>query len=195
MGLLALCLVSGCAGRLPYFQTHAPLPRGPLCRVAVLPFANDTDFHLGGAIYHKVFQAELISRTDYVLIQEGDIRSVYRQFRLFPGHQLTTEQLALFGDRLDAQLLVTGTVSEMRENPGEHRTVNPVLAQTVRVHDARSGEVLWSTYHRREGSEYRKAMHFGKVYTVTGLAQRVAQEILQLWLEQGLTTCDVSPRY
>ncbi|MBI5441496.1 MAG: hypothetical protein HY900_09850 [Deltaproteobacteria bacterium] len=191
--LLAL-VVQGCGGRLPYHQQRGSLPTGPICRVAVLPFSNESDYPVGDVVAYKVFVAEFNSSGRYLLAQEGDILRMYQQLRIFPGQVPTTEQLAILGNRLGAQLLITGRVTEMRENPAEASTVNPALALTLQLRDGRTGDPLWTTYHRREGTEYRKAMHFGTIHTVTGLAQQVAREVVQLWFKQGLTTCDVSPR-
>jgi polysaccharide biosynthesis protein PelC len=161
----------------------------------VLPFVNETDYPLANSIAYKVFLAEFSTLGNYLVAQEGDVLKVYQQLRLLPGETPAPEQLGVLGSRLGVQLLITGRVLEMRENPGEHASVNPVLAVSVRLHEGPTGEGLWSTYHRREGTEYRKAMHFGKIHTVTGLSRQVAREIIQLWIQRGLTPCDVSPRF
>ncbi len=189
---------SGCAakqGSFPYHTKIAPLPEGSICRVAVLPFVNEADFPLADSIAYKVFLTEFAGAGNYHLAQEGDVLKVYQHLRLLPGTSLNPEQLKLLGGRLGAQLLITGNVIETRENPGEHGSVNPVLALNIQIRDAGSGDVLWSTYHQRQGTDYRKAMHFGTIHTVTGLNQQVAREIINLWLRQGLKQCDVSSRF
>jgi polysaccharide biosynthesis protein PelC len=194
--LILLLSTSGCRGSLlPYSQQMTSLPPGPICQVAVLPFQSESDFPQAGAISHKVFTAQLRSAGNYLVVQEGDVLKIYQQLRLLPWQPPTPEQLQLLASRLGVQLLISGKVLEMREDPGNQAAVNPVLALEVDIFDGRNGGSLWRTYHRREGTEYRKAMHFGTIHTVTGLSQQVSREIINLWFKEGLTKCDVSPRF
>ncbi len=188
--------VSGCArNTLPYHTKAAPLPGGAVCRVAVLPFMNEGDFPLADSIYYKVFLAQFNELSDFHLAQEGDVLKIFQQLRILPGAALPPEQLELVASRLNAQLLITANVVEMRENPGEHGSINPVLAVNMQIRDGISGDVIWNTYHRRQGTDSRKAMHFGTIHTVTGLSEQVSGEIINLWFKEGLTRCDVSSRF
>jgi polysaccharide biosynthesis protein PelC len=200
--LLALLplLLHGCAApflnrqEFPLHRQSAPLPPGSICRVAVLPFLNDSDFPLADSIMHKVFAAQFNTSGNYLVIQEGDILKLYQQLHIWPGQAPTPEQLQILSSRLEAQLLITGVVSEMRENAGTHASIDPVLAVDVQLRSGDSGDLLWGTFHRRQGTDYRTAMHFGTIHTVTGLSQQVALEIINLWFKKGLQPCDVSPR-
>ena len=192
--LFCASLLSGCATRFPLHTEMAPLPASPICRVAVLPFLNDSDFPLGDAIVTKVFEAQLQAAGDYFVIQEGNILKAYQQLHILPGVPPTLEQFQIIADRVNAQVLITGIIFEMRENPGEHRTVNPVLLMEIQIRDGVNGETLWKIFHRRQGTDYKKTMHFGTIHTVTGLSQRMAEEIINLWFEKGLTKCSVLPQ-
>lgn len=193
-----LCV--GCGVHLPWnesFPLHrqmARMPPGPVCRVAVLPFVSDSDFPLADAIVSKVFATQFQSAGNFLVIQEGDILKVYQQLHILPGRTPTLDQLQIIADRVGAQFLITGIVLEMREDRGQHGTVNPVLALEVHLCDGRNGQTLWTAFHRRQGSYYTKTMHFGAVNTVTGLSRRVSEEIINLWFNKGLAQCDVSPQ-
>jgi hypothetical protein len=180
--------------QLPIHRQMAPLPKGPICRVAVLPFVNDTDYPLADVVMAKVFAAELLAAGNYQLIQEGDILKVYQQLRILPGETLAPEDLQVVAARIGAQLLITGIVMEMRENRTGRSGIDPVVGVDVQIRASQSGEALWTTYHRRQGSDYRKTMHFGVLHTVTGLSRQVAEEIINLWSEKGMAQCNVSPR-
>ncbi|ADH85105.1 hypothetical protein [Desulfurivibrio alkaliphilus] len=193
--LLLLPPITGCGGPRPYSQQLRALPPEPICRVAVLPFANHSDYPLAGAVAHQVFSAQLQQTAGYQVAQEGDVRKAYQQLRIFPGQQPTPEQMRILADRLRVQLLFTGTVVEMRETPGNNAPANPVLELELQIRDGRDAVALWHTHHRRQGTDYRTAMHFGTVHTVTGLSRQVAREIINLWLKEGLTPCDASPQY
>lgn len=179
---------------MPLYRQLAPLPADPVCRVAVLPFLNDSDFPLGDAIVSKVFTMQFQDSGNYLVIQEGDILKVYQQLHILPGVAPPLDQLQIIANRVNAQLLITGIILEMREDRGEHGTVNPMLIMDIQIRDGRSGETLWNTFHRRQGTDYKKTMHFGTIHTVTGLSRQMAEEIINLWLNKGLTQCDVSPQ-
>jgi polysaccharide biosynthesis protein PelC len=190
--LLALLLGTGCARKeLPMTQQMAPLSSEMICRVAVLPFLNDSKFRAGDAIVAKVFSARLQEVGNYLVAQDGDVFKAYRQLALLPGEAPNSEQFRIIADRINAQVLITGIVMEMREDRGEHGSVNPLVVLEVQIRDGRSGEVLWTTLHRRQGTDYHKTMHFGTIHTVTGLIRRMTDEILTLWFKKGLSRCNV----
>ena len=191
--LVTLFIATGCvpgSGRLPLHREVKPLPPEQLCRIAVLPFLNDSDYPLGDAIVSKVFAAQLQSSGGHVMIQDGDILRAYQQLRLLPGRAPSLEKLRIIGDRIEAQLLITGIIMEMREDRGEHGTVDPMIVLEVQLRDARDGETLWTVFHRRKGSDYKKTMHFGIIHTLTGLSQQMAVEIINLFYEKGLHQCN-----
>ena len=193
--LLCGSLLTGCStyGKLPLHSEMSHLPSDPICRVAILPFLSDADYPLADAIVGKVFAAVFQASGNYLVIQEGDILRAYRQLHILPGVAPTPEQLQIIGDRFNAQVLITGRVLEMREDRGEHSTVNPLIIMEIQIRDGKSGETLWKTYHRRQGSDYNKTMHFGTIHTVSGLSRQMAVEIINLWFEKGLTQCNVLP--
>ncbi|MEJ2699844.1 MAG: hypothetical protein P8Z70_09330 [Desulfuromonadales bacterium] len=199
MLVLSVLLCTGCAGLLshdrgPIREQLGPLPPGPICRVAVLPFGNDTDFPLAGALFYKVFEAQFQSSGNYQMVQDGDILKIYQQLHLLPGQTPTPQQLQIVANRVKAQVLISGDVLKMQENRGRLGGIDPLLAVNVKIRDGRSAEPLWDTYHRRQGTDYQKVMHFGTIHTVTGLSRQVAVEIINLWHDKGLAQCDALPR-
>jgi len=191
--LLGGLFLGGCGTKVPIHRQMAPLPSGPICRVAVLPFLNDSDFPLGDAIVSKVFTMQFQDSHNSLVIQEGDILKVYQQLHILPEEAPTLEQLQIIADRVNADVLITGIILELREDRDTHSTVNPVLIMDVQIRDGRSGETLWNVFHRRQGTDYKKTMHFGTIHTITGLSRQMAEEIINLWYEKGLTPCNVSP--
>lgn len=191
--LLTLLCGAGCTARteLPAQRAMAPMPPGPLCRIAVLPFVNDSAFPLADTLVAKVFSASIQAAGNYLLAQDGDVLKVYRQLRMLPGATPDLEQYRIIADRVSAQVLITGVVLEMREERGDHGSVNPVAVIEVQIRDGRNGEVLWTTFHRRKGTDYQKTMHFGTLHTVTGLTRQMAEEIINLWFKKGFAQCNV----
>jgi len=183
-------MLSGCAETVPLHREIKPLPQGPLCRVAVLPFLNDSGFPLADVLLQKVFAAQLLRSGDHLVIQEGEVVKAYQQLQLFPGVSPGLDQLKVIADRVNAQFLLTGIVLEMREDRSDHQTVNPLIILEVQLRDAKNGEILWTTFHRRKGTDYKKTMHFGTIHTVTGLSRQMAVEIINLFYEKGLQQCN-----
>ncbi|MEJ2690077.1 MAG: hypothetical protein P8130_09030 [Deltaproteobacteria bacterium] len=198
VGLMAVLLlsISSCATELPSLQRLRPLPSDDrVCRVAVLPFTSESDYPESAAIATKVITAELNTLGNYIVTQQGDVDKLYLQLRILPGSSPSREQMQILASRLNAQLLFTGHVIRMRENPNIGGGVNPVLAIRVDILDGRNAEVLWSIYHRRQGLDYQKAMQFGVINSMAGLCKQVGLEIINLTLEKGLPKCDVPPQF
>jgi len=185
---LVFLLLPACGPKVPALHMLAPLPHEQTCRIAVIPFMNETDYPQAGAIVYRVFMAELVRSGRFDVVRQGDIRDLFHDLRIWPGQQPRIEQMKILGDRLGAKIVITGTVVEMTEvaNAG---IVNPTLAVSLNIVETDPVHLLWCTYHRREGEQYRKVMHFGVVNTVTSLAQLVSQEVLELWLKEGLRGC------
>lgn len=190
-----LIVVSGCSGDFPFLQRMKPLPAKSVCRIAVLPLVNESDYPLADVMVYKVFSGMLSDMGNYWLAQEGDIRKIYQQFRIYPGQVPSPEQMKILARRLNVQLLITGNIIQMHENPGSNGSVNPELSVRLRILNADTVETLWSTYHHRQGIDYQKTMHFGQINSMTRLCRLVSQEIINLWFKQGLTRCDISSQY
>lgn len=190
LGVL-LWLSTSCAFKTPPTVLKlAPLPEdGNICRVAVLPFANQTEYNQADDIFGRVFVTELINSGNYQVAQEGDVRKFFQQMQVLPGQLPHVEQMRGLADRLGVQIIVAGAVVEMQDKTMYGRRLDPTLAVIIRIIEGSSGRTLWTTYNRREGRQYRKIMHFGLVNTATELAKRVSAEIAEAWLEEGLRKC------
>lgn len=190
--ILLLLMISSCGFKeSPALHKLAPLPdNGGICRVAVLPFINETDYPLADTLMYKVFVTELNKTGNIFVSQEGDVRRIYRQIKVVPGRMPFVEQLRALAGRLGVQVVVTGNVVEMKEKASKYSSeLEPAIAVVLRIIDADTGRTLWTTYHRREGRQYRVALHFGKVNTVTALAKKIVQEIIETWLDEGIKEC------
>jgi len=187
--LLALfLLLTGCAEKYPRLEIIAPLPENPSCRVAILPFAYQGDFPRGENILYKVFIAEMAAVPGFDVVAEGDVLQLYKQFRLFPTDQPNEEQLRLLAQRLDAETLVLGDILRMTEMDNGSE-VSTELTLILNLHAGDSGKLLWSTYHKRQGEDYRNVLHYGRVNSMSGLARRMTNEIITVWIENGMKQC------
>lgn len=172
----------------PIVNQMAPMLSDDYCRIAILPFVNETSYSQGEVVLQKVFVAELIKGGDYLISQDGDVKKIFQQIKIYPGQSPNFEQLRIIADRLNVQLLITGRISEMSEN-SNGLGVNPVIAVTLQIFDAKTGTSLWITHHRREGEQFRKILHFGKINSITSLAQIISQEVIAKWYKEGFKKC------
>ncbi len=174
----------------PSVLKQGPLPDGgKICRVAVLPFVNQTSFIQADDIFSRVFVSELVNSGNYQAAQEGDVRKFLQQMQVLPNHVPDIEQLRAMADRLGAQVVISGTITEMKDKNEYGQQLEPSMAVVVRVVDGDSGRTLWTTYSRREGQQYRKIMHFGLVNSVASLAKHVSAEIVESWHREGFLKC------
>lgn len=186
LGFAAACSIK----QKPTVLKQGALPdEGKICRIVVLPFLNQTNYTQADDILARVFISELVNKGDYQVAQEGDVRKFYQQMRLIPTQVPSVEQLRALADLLDAQVVISGTVVEMRDKSESGQRLDPSLAIIVRIIEGSSGRTLWASYIRREGKQYRKIMHFGLVNSVTSLASHVFAEIVAEWQKQGFKKC------
>ena len=186
---LLVLLTWGCVKKeLPSVHSLAPLPNQEICKIAVLPFNDETAYEQGGLIVYKIFMAELGRLGNFQLVPEGDIRKRYRQMHIYTGDIPDFEQKRFLGEFFGVDLIITGKVVEMAEK-SDKGNINPQLVIHLEVFNATTGRVIWTTYHRRDGDHYRKVMHFGVINTMAELTKKMVQEIWASWQETGLAAC------
>ena len=183
---LAGCTVTG-RGE-PEMLEIFPIREKPICRIAVLPFQNETANDEGALILYRVFTAEMNRLTKIIVVPEGDIRHIYRQQRIYPSRPLDTERIRILADRLSVDAVITGKVTVMREEKSGD-SVNPLIGLNVQILDAATGKIIISTYHKRDGDHYRMLLHFGKINTITELSKYMSREIIEAWVEKGIRSC------
>ncbi len=190
--LVLTLLLGSCAlfRKPPVVLKMAELPlAGEVCRIAVLPFTNQTEYSMAETMFSRFFVSALIEEGNYLVAQEGDVRRILLQMHVMPGQELSSEQIRAVADRLGAQIVISGAVLEMRDKISYGKKLEPSLAVVLRIMEAASGRTLWVTYNRAEGRDYRNIMHFGVINSVAALAQKVSVEILKVWENEGLKEC------
>ncbi len=190
MGLALGCLVvlAGCARTGPYHQEFKVATSVQACSVGLLPLINKSGYSQGDRLLYRVLLSELVNHRSWRLALEGDVRRIYRQLRIKPWEQPSPDQLQVIASRLEVDILVGGEILEMEEQV-EGERVNPRLKIQLQVYDGKNGTILWSTYHGKQGTDYRKVMHFGLRNTVSQLGKKMIKEILRLWEEEELLVC------
>jgi len=186
--LCVLVVLGGCARSGPTLNVFAPLPENASCRVALLPISNKSNYPQGGNIFYKIFISELVASGPCKIVPEGDILELYQELMIYPGQLPTREQLEIIGGRLGVTMFISGEILSMKE-PRRGVYMEPELSLILRLYDGGTGASLWSTYYRRQGSQYHTVLHLGRINTISGLSKRMAREIITLWQQKGLASC------
>lgn len=186
-----LIMASGCSIKEPpTVLEQGPLPdQGKICRVAVLPFVNQTEYKQADDVFARIFVSELVNSGNYQAAQEGDVRKFLQQMQVLPNQLPSIEQLRALADRLGAQVIISGLVVEMVDKNEVGFKLDPSVAVIIRIIEGASGRTLWATYNRREGKQYRWIMHFGLVNSVAALSKHVSAEIVEAWHKKGFLKC------
>ena len=182
-------LIQSCSpgSQSPSFQQVSSLPDANFCRVAILPFINDTDFKQGSVIIRRIFATEM-QRAGFIVAQEGDVSTILRQLKIIPSQELSLDEIRVLAGRLNVEALITGKIFELREDVRQDRT-EPVIALNIQFIGADTGRMLWTTYHSRTGEDYRTVLHFGLVNTLFRLGKVMSAEIIKRWFDEGLKSC------
>lgn len=186
----ALCiLIAGCGMSKPRLSKLSSLLDGGSCQVALFPFLNESKYPQGDLVLYRMFASELVRSGKFQVAPEGETRKIFRQMGVLPNSLLDIEQTLIAADRLGAELVVSGTIFEMDEDI-RYKMVVPSLTFSITIYEAATGRILWTTYHKRRGDDYRRVMHFGMISTLSALARQMSEEVVNLWIEEGLGNCE-----
>ncbi len=187
--IIFFCL-SGCSSREPTLHLLSDLGGQKICKVALLPFINNSDYDQGHLIVQRIFETELNNAVPVEIVAEGDVRKIYQQLRIYPNQMPDLEQLRVLGSRLGVQALIGAKVMVMEEKTASSCKVNPMLAINFHVFDGKTGRSLWTSYYRKEGREYQTVMHFGQINTISELSRIMSREIIEKWFSKGVMECE-----
>ncbi len=183
-------LLTGCAGQ-GALQTRVMANAEPesVCRVAVLPFDNWTRADQAGVTGQRIFHGALVNSGRFEVQPEGNVSLFRLRHRLLPGDLLESFHYADLQEKLQIDAVVQGRLTEVGMDLGRGPGAVPVVAMQLKLYDVRRGQLVLQSLHHRWGDEYRRAMHFGNVTTITGLMARMSQEIITDWIEKGVAKC------
>lgn len=188
--IIGLSSLIGCTPAPTTTAIQAQHHEHELCRISVLPFANDSDKPRLGQIAKKICQAELLHRNAPV-VNEADIRVFLQKRRIFAS-ELTNyggrELFVAMAQELQTQGIIKGRILaiEQEKTQGE---ILPVITLQLELLNASDGKLVVSSFLRRSGEDYRTIMHYGAVRTQTELLQRIIAEIFNDWTSRGVLNC------
>jgi hypothetical protein len=141
-------------------------------RIALLPFKNRSPRPYAGEIIAALFAAQLAKLPQVILLDPGTARQTMLANRLIMEGGVSLDQAqTLFGD-LQADLLLTGTVSEYVE--AENGGV-PRILFTAQLLEQRTRRILWSIESRNSGSDGVFFFELGTVLNPCRLAEEMVR--------------------
>ncbi|MCK4536752.1 MAG: hypothetical protein KAT93_07040 [Desulfuromonadales bacterium] len=187
--VLLLLAGSGCTLQSgPQVYLSAATADKSLCKIAVLPFTNETEQKTAAVQVYRIFISELIASGIYRVEPEGEVYFFMNRNRLRLGDILDSQTYAELAQQLEVDAVVRGRVIELEDKRGRSGSV-PHCALQIDLVSAENGALLASVYHRRSGDDYQKILHFGTIRTVSGLVAQVSREVITAWQEKGLSHC------
>ena len=188
--MLLLMVITSCSGSQRTITRVAGQVSGVrVCRVALLPFVNESRSPQLGAQAHSVFYSEIVKSGLFRVEPEGDLQLFYYRNRIRPNEIRDRTFFTSLSQQLEVEGVVVAYIRESNLVAGSSGSRSSFVSLQVELHDARSGRLLLSSFLRRTGDDYTKVLHFGVVDTVSGLLQRMAQEIITEWQEKGVSGC------
>jgi len=182
-GLLVLALL--CAGSAPALHRSAggavPTDRP---RAALVPFENLAGREEQGALFSKVFFAQLVASGAFEMAEPGQVDEALDSLGIRSGGSLTPAQLRSLGETLHAPCLLMGSVLESGWLRSGDVDV-PAVGGTLRLIEAASGRVLWAGVHFRSGEDHETLFGWGRVMSAERLVSLLAQDMLEDFRKAG----------
>ncbi|MEW5800840.1 MAG: hypothetical protein AB1847_01930 [bacterium] len=143
-----LC-IAGC-GVKPKVYINPNTNFGFIKRVAVLPFENLTSDRFADKKVRDVFVTSLLSTNVIDVPELGEVLKALETQGVASQEAVTGDVAKVVGQMLGVQGLILGTVEEYSMN----RTMSgsfPEIAITMRMLDAKTGNIIWSVSHTTMG--------------------------------------------
>ncbi len=183
--VLLLCL-AGCSGNRS-LQTKVIAGAGTkMCSIAILPFENWARSQEVALLGERIFTSQLIQTSRFNIVQTGDVGMFFLRQRLRPGTSLFKSQLSAMANQLGADVVIQGRIVDAGSVRQYGGGKVPFLSLAFNIYEANTGRLILNTVYQNQGDDYRKIMHFGVETTMSGLAGRMSQEIIEDWFSKGI---------
>ena len=160
------------------FYRSPVLDPGHKYTVAVVPFLNKSSRKNAGEIVALQFVKELAANGNFKVIEPGVVREEFLKYRIIMEEGVSLSNADIFFTDLDADLVLTGTVTDYQDYQGFLGT--PKVAFSTILLDRKSREVVWSSRSRNEGNEGVYLFDMGKVNTSDVMTGQMARAVVEM---------------
>ncbi|RJP77757.1 MAG: hypothetical protein C4524_07655 [Candidatus Zixiibacteriota bacterium] len=176
--LLGLLLsLAGCGG--PSVFLDRSFDFNYVERVAVIPFDNLSPSQTAGRQATLMFITELLATETFNVIEPGETARILAEVNPRSPGSLDRDQIRTLGQKLNAQALVFGTVSESSNLRNGGSTV-PTVTMDLRMVETESGETIWAATHT-EGRP-------GVLTSLFGVSGKSTSETMRSCVNEMLST-------
>ncbi len=180
-----LVLLSGCGPSLKPF-VGGNLKGGEGARMAILSFDNLSSAQGAGKSMESLVLIEFLKRSPVKIVDPGEVAAVLSKERIRIATSIPKETIRTLGTELGVGLLMMGVVHQydMETASGAAGSGNiPVVAVTVRIIDAESGDIVWASTATRRGNDREIVFGIGKIQSLNALAEATAAELAQAFAD------------
>ncbi len=153
-------------------------------RAALVPFENLAGREELGALFTKVFFAQIVASGAFEMVEPGRVDVAMDSLGIRSAGSLTPEQVRALADSVRAPYLLLGSVLEsgkIQTSTGEV----PAVGATLRIVEAATGRVLWAGVHFRSGDDRETVFGWGRDTSPERLVSELATEMLRDFREAG----------
>ncbi len=180
--MVIFVLQYGCAGRSPVPYASKDLGAAEGLKMAVLPFDNLSETQGAGKKMESFVLVEFLKNSPLKIIEPGEVNAALSEERIRLATSIPKETVRKLGRTLGVDLFIIGTVLEytlqLASGAGGRGEI-PVVAITMRIIDAETGDIFWAVNVARRGSDRETIFGMGKVYSSDKLAQDIASEVAE----------------
>jgi hypothetical protein len=152
--------------------------RGRKLSVVIVPFLNKAGRGQAGDIVMLEFIRRLNETGKFSIIDPGVLRQVMLNKRIMMIDSISLADSEIVFTDLDADLLLTGTVSEYYDYEGSYGT--PRVAFVVSVIERTGKRLVWTSYSQNTGEDAVYFFDWGRFNT----AHAMASEMIRIVAEQ-----------
>ncbi len=177
--LLAFPLFMACAPSMIPFAGKS-LKAGEGVKMAILPFENLSKTQGAGKSMESFMLVEFLKYVPVKIADPGEVAAILSRERVRLATSISKETLAALGKGLGAELIMMGTVHDydmqLATGAGGSGQI-PVVAVSLRILNAASGEIVWAANAARRGSDRETVFGIGRIHTINNLAEDTAAEL------------------
>ena len=178
MALLFFLVSSGCATSSSRVVFRDPnMDFGSLQAVAVMPFTNLTRETVAGERIRDVFMTMLQATGGVYVIPPGEVGRGVARLNLERPASPTPEEVTKFAKIVNADAVITGTVSEYGEVRSGSSTAN-VVSISVQMMEAQTGRVVWSAASTKGGVTTTDRLFGGGGEPMNATTQKAVDDLL-----------------
>ena len=153
-------------------------------RAALVPFENLAGREDQGALFSKVFFAQLVASRAFEMVEPGRVEEALDSLGIRPGGSLTPAQIQALGAAVHAPWVLLGSVLESGRIQSGGVDL-PAVGATLRLVEADSGRVAWAGVHFRSGEDHETLFGWGRVTSPERLVSLLAEDLLADFRDAG----------